>query len=307
VSSDDVSAAVAQIRRSATAARTLAGALDSSGLPPAVREAIRARVEVSCAHSADDLDPGVLDGAAAEFGEFDTHSVDGGNDLIAKGLAARLGDALHLSSPVHAVAWSDSQVEVRAGDIDAKADAAVIAVPASVMDTIAFAPPLPREKAAALRAVRYGQAAKLFVRLREPVPPSATLSVPERFWCYTQLGADGRPRPVVAALAATPSALLHLEASRGPARWVEALASLRPDLKLIPESAVVKHWGDDPFVQGAYTARSVTSPMADAELARPVGPLTFAGEHTAGEWHGLMEGALRSGARAAAELTAVRA
>jgi monoamine oxidase len=28
----------------------------------------------------------------------------------------------------------------------------------------------------------------------------------------------------------------------------------------------------------------------------------FAGEHTAGRWHGLMEGALRSGLRAAAEV-----
>jgi len=28
----------------------------------------------------------------------------------------------------------------------------------------------------------------------------------------------------------------------------------------------------------------------------------YAGEHTAGEWHGLMEGALRSGLRAAADL-----
>jgi monoamine oxidase len=39
--------------------------------------------------------------------------------------------------------------------------------------------------------------------------------------------------------------------------------------------------------------------MRDEDLARPIGPLCFCGEHTAGEWHGLMEGALRSGIRAA--------
>ncbi|MCW3064194.1 MAG: Pyridine nucleotide-disulfide oxidoreductase [Solirubrobacterales bacterium] len=37
-------------------------------------------------------------------------------------------------------------------------------------------------------------------------------------------------------------------------------------------------------------------------LARTVGPLAFAGEHTAGDWHGVMEGALRSGVRAARQL-----
>ena len=39
-------------------------------------------------------------------------------------------------------------------------------------------------------------------------------------------------------------------------------------------------------------------------LAAPVGTLHFAGEHTAGAWSGLMEGALRSGLRAAAEVAA---
>ncbi len=47
---------------------------------------------------------------------------------------------------------------------------------------------------------------------------------------------------------------------------------------------------------------SATSPLDTDALRRSVGPLFFAGEHTAGAWHGLMEGALRSGARAAQEL-----
>ena len=42
--------------------------------------------------------------------------------------------------------------------------------------------------------------------------------------------------------------------------------------------------------------------MDTAALSVPVGPIAFAGEHTAGAWHGLMEGALHSGVRAAREL-----
>jgi monoamine oxidase len=37
-------------------------------------------------------------------------------------------------------------------------------------------------------------------------------------------------------------------------------------------------------------------------FAAPLGRVHFAGEHTAGAWAGLMEGALRSGARAASEV-----
>ena len=47
--------------------------------------------------------------------------------------------------------------------------------------------------------------------------------------------------------------------------------------------------------------------MADGDdqlIASPAGRVHFAGEHTAGAWAGLMEGALRSGARAADEVLA---
>ena len=41
-------------------------------------------------------------------------------------------------------------------------------------------------------------------------------------------------------------------------------------------------------------------------LAAPAGRIHFAGEHTAGHWAGLMEGALRSGQHAADEILAAR-
>ncbi len=147
-----------------------------------------------------------------------------------------------------------------------------------------------------------GQAAKLFVALRAPAEPSAVLSVPERYWCYTQLGADGEPLPFVAAFAGSPGAVAALEAARGPDRWVESLSALRPDLELDLDTVLVSTWADDPWARGAYSARSASASIEDPELSRPVGRLAFAGEHTAGRWHGLMEGALRSGQRAARDL-----
>jgi monoamine oxidase len=57
--------------------------------------------------------------------------------------------------------------------------------------------------------------------------------------------------------------------------------------------------------RAAYSTRVPGWHREDDELlARPIGPLHFAGEHTAGEWAGLMEGALRSGERAAREVLA---
>jgi flavin-dependent amine oxidoreductase len=44
-------------------------------------------------------------------------------------------------------------------------------------------------------------------------------------------------------------------------------------------------------VGGSYSACGLSSPLRDDDLVKPIGPVYFAGEHTAGELHGLMEGA----------------
>ena len=178
----------------------------------------------------------------------------------------------------------------------------LIAVPAGVLDRISFDPPLPHEKAQALAAVRYGHAAKLFIPLSEPAPPSATVSVPDRFWTFTQVTPGGAPLAVAASFAGSPMALERLDAATGPNRWIDAVVRLRPDLALQPGNAVLSTWDDDPWIGAAYSARSRSSPMDDAALASSVDPLHFAGEHTAGARHALMDGALSSGLRAAEEI-----
>ena len=106
----------------------------------------------------------------------------------------------------------------------------------------------------------------------------------------------------MAAFAGSPGALEALEVAAGPDRWLEVLAQVRRDLDLDVGTVLLSTWADDPWVRGAYSAGSASVPLEEDSLRRPVGPLVFAGEHTAGSWHGLMEGALRSGARAAQQV-----
>ena len=53
---------------------------------------------MSCGYPADDLDAAALEEGAASFGDFDTWTVDGGNDRIARELAAGLGGAVRCSA-----------------------------------------------------------------------------------------------------------------------------------------------------------------------------------------------------------------
>ncbi len=303
VSQADLEDAFSRISAAGTAdARSAGDAIDDLRLDPKLTALIKTRVSISNGHPADDLEASVLDEGASTFGDFDNHTLEGGNMRLAEALAQELGGAVHLSSPVRRIRWSEGGVNVATDSAEIDADAVVIAIPTAPLAEVEFDPPLEGATADALREVTYGQNSKLFLRLRSPAPPSAIMSVAGHFWSYTQLGADGEPAPFVVGYTGTMSAIDALGGSEGVERWVAALLELRDDLDLDPEGALLSSWDDDPWVRGSYSARTLSSPLRDEDLARPVGPLFFAGEHTAGEWHGLMEGALRSGRRAAEQV-----
>jgi monoamine oxidase len=282
--------------------RSVAEVLAGLPLDPGAREAIAARLQVSAAQPVAELSAAALGHAGSSFSTRESLRVAGGNQGIALALAARLGGAVHLGTPARAVAWSGAGVRVATDGAELAADACLLAVPASVMGRIRFDPPLPAWKAEALARVAYGHAAKLFVPLRRVPPPSAVLSVPDHYWTWTATGAGGGVQPVVSAFAGSAPALAALEVATGPAPWRRKLAALRPDLDL-DDGELLSTWDDDPWIEAAYSTRTPAFRPGDPDLlARPVGPLHFAGEHTAGPWSGLMEGALRSGRRAAAEL-----
>jgi monoamine oxidase len=292
---DELIAAATALREPAEG--SIADALERLVASDGARAVVAARLAVSSGFELEDQDAATLAEGAAGFGDFPSHGVVGGNDRIALALADRLGDAVHTSTPASHVAWSADGVTVRAGGGKLAADACVIATPAPHALELDWDPPLPDWKREALAAVRYGQAAKLFLPLTGPAPPSQTLSVPLRFWTWTQHGVAA-----ASSFAGTPSALDRLEVDRGPESWADAVRRLRPDLEYAAEPPLLSTWHDDPWACGAYSVRALSSPLDDAALGLPVGPVVFAGEHTAGGWHALMEGALRSGLRAASQV-----
>ena len=267
---------------------------------PAVAEAVRARVEVSCAWPADDLVASVVDHVAS-FADLPSHRVEGGNQSLATRMAALLGPRVRLGVAVRMVGHSARGVLLETTAGTDLVDAVVLAVPLPVLRDLDVTPPFRYDKRQALDRLTTGVAAKVHVGLRSPAPPSAVLSVPDRFWCWTASGADGRVPPVLNGFAGSPEAVAALASD--PDVWLRRLADLRDDLDLDLGSVVVTTWHDDPWARGAYSADGLRALPGDAALvAAPEGRVFVAGEHTAGEWSGLMEGALRSGSRAAREV-----
>ena len=158
-----------------------------------------------------------------------------------------------------------------------------------------------------LERLGQGHAAKLHVPLLGEAPPSAVSDVPGRWWCWRATDGAASIAPVVNCFAGSSEGLAGLELDEGPGRWADQLSKLRPDLRLDTGRAVLSTWHDDPWALGAYSYAKVGAwpggePTELDPGARMFGGVVLAGEWTAGPWYGLMEGALRTGERAAADL-----
>jgi monoamine oxidase len=124
------------------------------------------------------------------------------------------------------------------------------------------------------------------------------------FWCYAALGAEGLPREVITSFAGSPQAQETLSTAQGdPEPWLARLRALNPDVEFVGKPLMAA-WADDSFSRGSYSAFDNASADREEVLAEPVGRIVFAGEHTAGPWSGTMEGAVRSGERAARQVLA---
>jgi len=299
-----VVAAAAGLGDAAAGGGSVADAIERLDADPAARAAVRARLEMTHATPADRLSASVLEGdEGSSLGDYSSTTVVEGNQAIATALAGGLTD-VRLAAPVLEVAREGGGVRLTVqGTDDVQADRVVVAVPLAVLDAIAFTPALPGDKRAALERAGIGHAAKLFLALGAPAGPSSVMAPAERYWTFTSLGARGLPPRICGAFAGTLEAVERLVPSGDPSPWVASVRALRPDLAFAEAPALAATWHDDPWARGAYSAGTLGTLAGDeALLAAPVGPLHWAGEHLAGAYGGYMEGALRSGLRAAGEI-----
>ncbi|MFJ5229409.1 flavin monoamine oxidase family protein [Kitasatospora sp. NPDC088391] len=239
--------------------------------------------------------------------------VAGGAHRLCERLARRLldgGGVLRTGEPVLAVEQSGSEATVRTSEGSYRADAVVVAVPPLLADAIGFRPGLPVPRAAS-RTER-GCAVKLNLVFPEPVWREHGLSG----WSVNAAG------PLLSTVDDTPpegspgvltgfvtGAEAHRFAALPPAEQrAAAVAQARRLFPMLPEPVGfhVTDWVNEPWSRGCYAALfgpgdwSALGPT----LTAPHGLVHFAGTETSTEFFGLLEGAIRSGRRAAAALLA---
>jgi monoamine oxidase len=296
----------AEIARSMSGHPSVADVLGRLHDNPNVLEALRCRVEISSAADASEVRAAVLDHVAS-FEEKPSWRVSGGNQSIAKGLAATLGDRVFLNTPVSGVTEGAGHVTVHTAEDDSAWDAAVVALPLGVvLDPQRIQLPRRSERERLLERIVQGHAAKLHIPLASVPETSAVMSVPGRFWNWTALDSTGKVAPVLNGFMGSQAALERFDVEHSSYTWEVASKAARPDLDFAGAGeSVTTTWANDPLSLGAYSAYPAGWTDANtAALDEPVGEVYFAGEYMDPTHTGLMEGALRSGIRAAERVTA---
>lgn len=240
--------------------------------------------------------------------------INGGSHRLCQALAERLGERVQLGHPVQAIDQdSDSAVVHCVSPCDGtrrqyRADRVVVAVPPLVAQRIKFRPGLRAPRATI--ATNPGCAIKVHLSYPTPLWRAGGLSG----WSVSAHGpllstVDDSPPDgsagVLTGFVTGSAALTFAELSatrlRGAAvRHVHRIFPLLPP----PTRCTVSNWLAEEYSRGGY---AVLFGLGDwlrlgPTLTAPHGRVHWAGTETSLEFFGLMEGAIRSGRRAAGEV-----
>ena len=234
-----------------------------------------------------------------------------GTQQIADAVAAKLGDRVVLQAPVRQVQRIDHQddgVSVTSEKGRADAKFVVVAIPPEHRRSIEFSPALPAEYAQLVEHWPQGRLSKAYAAYATPFWRGNGFSgeaLSDEGPVFITFDVSPRPDgPGVLLGFVDARTFDHLPADERRQRALECFATLFGDEALKPIDYVDHRWGAEEFAPGGPTAAVPPGSWTHYGpwLRRPVGPIHWAGTETADEWTGFLDGAVRSGQRAAAEV-----
>ena len=237
--------------------------------------------------------------------------VEGGAGSIAQRVADTLGDAVRLNVPVRAITQREDHVLVDTGDLVVSATRAVVTVPPALALDIAFDPVLPDDRLTLYRNAVAGPETKTLVVYDEPFwrtdgfsgqtsEPGSAAEV-----TLDATPASGTPG-VIASFTFGPVAerLAALDQAERRRAVVDALTARLGRRAASPAEFIETAWWTEEWTRGCSMAhlRPGILTRYGPLLREPYGRVHWAGTETATTSHGAIDGAVRSGERAAAEI-----
>lgn len=242
-----------------------------------------------------------------------------GMQLFSKGLAASLPNgAVRLSTPVTAINnnTGTGEIQVHAKDQIINARKVITTVPTPVLKTISFSPSLPLAKRLWIESTNYGHYTKVMMIFRKLFWVTKgfcglTQSFTGPSFVIRDTSSPADNKHILACfisgeLGRAWAALFDAERQRSLLDQIGQLFGAQDLVDQVFVQLVTYEWSKDEYSGWGCPCTSSTPGVLDTlgggSLREPWIDLHFAGTETAAEWKGYMEGAVRSGERAAAEV-----
>lgn len=241
-----------------------------------------------------------------------------GTQSIAENLAADLpAGTVRLNQPIRQVIQGPSHVRVVGADgVECLVRKVIVTVPSPALRGIDFVPKLPPAKEAWAQSAGYGFYTKAIVVFKTPFwvqkgycGLAQSFTGPASVIRDTSSPADDKHALTCFMVGPPGQAWAALPENERTDRLLEQISHIYADRATVAANFVeiLKYdWSDDEWAGYGCPCASLTPGVLEAAgpdaLREQVGNLHFAGTETAGDWKGYMEGAVRSGERAAQEV-----
>jgi monoamine oxidase len=238
----------------------------------------------------------------------------GGSQRLSLELARRLGRVVVLRSPVRAITQTRRHVTVESDRLVVRADHVIVAVATTVTGQIRYSPGLATARAELLQRFPMGTLMKVEAVYDEP------------FWRREGLTGQGAADTGAARICfdnsppnGSPGVLMGFVGGHEARKWTRRpvaerraevlrnFARFHGEPALRPRDYVEMDWAAQPWTRGsnAFAAPGVLLDYYSA-IRAPVGRIHWASSETSVYWNGYMDGAVRSGERAAREVLEAR-
>ena len=256
--------------------------------------------------------PGSLNRLITTTGGAQEQRFVGGSQQVALRLAAELGKRrIVLSSPVRRIAQGSGRAEVVTDRARYSARHVIVTGPPALTASIDYAPALPADRAQLLQRFPQGNAIKCQAIYDEPFWRKDGLAGqvtsdrdPVRL-TFDNSPPDGKPGVLLGFIEGHAARVWgRRPAADRRAAVLEAFATYFGDRAARPRDFVEMDWSQEAWTRGCYVGFTPPGVLLDygEAIRRPAGRIHWAGAETATLWNGYMDGALRSGERAAAEI-----
>jgi monoamine oxidase len=237
----------------------------------------------------------------------------GGSQLISLRVAAELGSSVVLKSHVRQIAQDTKGVKVLLDEGSVSAKQVIVAVPPALTARIDYEPLLPALRDQLTQRAPMGSYAKVDVIYDSPfwreqglTGQAVSLNGPVRV-TFDSTPENGSPGVLLGFIGGSDARTWYgLSAEQRRQAVLDNFADYFGERARNPLQYVENAWAEERFSRGDPVAGLGPGTLLDfgAALRAPVGRIHWAGTETSDYWVGYMDGAVRSGERAAAEVLA---